>query len=122
MRREHGRVGAARFAIDPGQVGGDRLHLGGVVADVAGDVFGQVGHAAGGHGGPLGRALGCIRFRLGGRLLCRSAASAAGLAILAPKNHTPAANPTPSAMHAQSRFTKKRCQWRPAELAFRNVP
>ena len=55
-RAEHGRVGAVGFAVDAGQVGGDRLHLGGVVADVAGDVFGQIGDAAGGHGGPLGSA------------------------------------------------------------------
>ena len=55
-RGENGPLGADGFAIDAGQVGRDRLHLGGVVADVAGHVLGQIGDAAGGHGGPLGGA------------------------------------------------------------------
>ena len=49
-------LASRRFAVDAGQVGGDRLHLGRVVADVAGDILRQVGHAAGGHGGSFGRA------------------------------------------------------------------
>ena len=104
-RGEHGRVGAVGFAIDAGQVGGDRLHLGGVVADVAGDVLGQVGDAAGGHGGPLGRAFRSLQLAL--RPASWPASFAAGLAIFAPKNQTPAAKPTPSATHAQSRFTSR---------------